>query len=137
MPNTPVAVRQGVTVIAQGGESAVELFERVGAVFVLPESQLEVATAAMGVTPAFVALIVEATVDAAVRSGLKAGLASEIFLKAVAGSAELLLARDGDTLAVRREVTSPGGSTARGLAALERNGVRVAFDDAMSAVIGR
>jgi pyrroline-5-carboxylate reductase len=137
MPNTPVAVRQGVTVIAQGGESAVELFGRVGAVFVLPESQLEVATAAMGVTPAFVALIVEATVDAAVRSGLKADLASEIFLKAVAGSAELLLARGGDTLAVRREVTSPGGSTARGLAALERNGVRVAFDDAMSAVIGR
>lgn len=135
MPNTPVAVRQGVTVIAQGGESAVALFERVGRVFVLPEAQLEVATAMMGVTPAFVAVIVEGTVDAAVRHGLKADLASEIFLAAVAGSAALLQARDGDTLAVRREVTSPGGSTARGLAALDRGGLRPTLDDAITAVI--
>jgi pyrroline-5-carboxylate reductase len=136
MPNTPVAVRRGVTCIAEGGESAVELFERVGAVFVLPESQMDAATGAMGVMPAYVALIAEANVDAAVRAGLPAGRATEIFLAALAGSTELLLARDGDTLAVRREVTSPGGSTARGLAALERNGLRTAFDDAMQAVIG-
>ena len=44
--------------------------------------------------------------------------------------------RGHDTLAVRREVTSPGGSTARGLAALERAGVRAAFDDALDAVLG-
>jgi pyrroline-5-carboxylate reductase len=42
-----------------------------------------------------------------------------------------------DTLAVRRLVTSPGGSTARGLAALEHAGVRSAFDDAMQAVLSR
>jgi pyrroline-5-carboxylate reductase len=137
MPNTPVGVRQGVTILAQGGESALELFARVGAVYVLPEAQLEVATATTGVTPAFVALVVEATVDAAVRNGLKADLASEMFLKSVAGSAALILQHGGDTLAARREVTSPGGSTARGLDALERNGLRVAFADAMSAVIGR
>jgi pyrroline-5-carboxylate reductase len=45
-------------------------------------------------------------------------------------------ARAGDFAAVRREVTSPGGSTARGLAALERTGVRGAFHDAMDAVVG-
>jgi len=45
------------------------------------------------------------------------------------------VARGYDTLAVRREVTSPGGSTARGLAALERAGVRAAFQDAIDAVV--
>jgi pyrroline-5-carboxylate reductase len=137
MPNTPVGVRQGVTILAQGGESAVALFQRVGAVHVLPESQLEVATATTGVTPAYVALIVEAMVDSAVRAGIKADLATDLFLQTLIGSAELIRSRDGDTLAIRREVTSPGGSTARGLAALERNGLRVAFDDAMSAVLNR
>jgi pyrroline-5-carboxylate reductase len=53
----------------------------------------------------------------------------------MAGSAALLLQRGCDTLAVRREVASPGGGTARGLAALERGGVRRAFQDAMDAVM--
>ena len=51
----------------------------------------------------------------------------------MAGTAALLETRDYDTLAVRREVTSPGGTTARGLAALERGGVRPAFQDAFDA----
>ena len=54
----------------------------------------------------------------------------------MAGSAELVRAREGDTLALRREVASPGGTTARGLAALERGGVRAAFDAAMDDVMG-
>ncbi len=137
IPNTPVAIGQGVTCIAAGGEFAVPLFERVGRVFVVPEEQLDVATSAMGVTPAYVALVAEASIDAAVRNGLKADLATEIFLAALAGSAQLLQARDGDTLAVRREVTSPGGSTARGLAALEAHGLRTAFDAATRAVLNR
>ncbi len=51
------------------------------------------------------------------------------------GAAALLHARDMDTLGVRRAVTSPGGVTARGLAALEAGGMRAAFDDAMDAVL--
>jgi len=135
VPNTPVSLRRGVTCLAQGGEQAVELFERVGRVFVLPESQMGVALATTSVMPAYVALVAEAAIDASVRGGLPTAQATEMFLATLAGSAELLLARDGDTLAVRREVTSPGGSTARGLAALERNGLRTAFDDALQAVI--
>ena len=54
----------------------------------------------------------------------------------LAGTAELLRRRGHDTLALRREVTSPGGTTARGLAALERAGVRAAFSDALDAVLG-
>jgi pyrroline-5-carboxylate reductase len=74
-------------------------------------------------------------VDAAVRRGLKPALAGELMTQTLAGSAALLAARGYDTLAVRREVTSPGGTTARGLAALERRGVRTAFQEAMDAVI--
>jgi pyrroline-5-carboxylate reductase len=89
----------------------------------------------MGVTPAYYALLAEAQVDAAVRHGLKPSLAGTLVVDTMAGTAALLAARDYDTLAVRREVTSPGGSTARGLAALERAGVRDAFQEAMDAVV--
>jgi pyrroline-5-carboxylate reductase len=137
MPNTPVALRRGVTCIAQGGEAAVELFERVGRVFVLPESQMDLATATIGVTPAYVALLAEAAIDAAICNGLHGEVATEMFLATLAGSAELLIRRDGDTLAARREVASPGESTVRGLAALERCGIRVAFQEAMRDVLAR
>ena len=56
-------------------------------------------------------------------------------MQTLAGTAELLRRRDYDTLAVRREVTSPGGVTARGLDALERAGLRSAFSDALDAVL--
>ena len=58
-------------------------------------------------------------------------------MQTLAGTAELLRRRDNDTQAVRREVTSPGGVTARGLDALERAGLRAAFSDALDAVLGR
>ena len=86
--------------------------------------------------PAYVALLAEAQVDAGVRHGLPPDKAAEMVVQTFAGTAALLRARGNDTLAVRREVTSPGGSTARGLAALERAGVRAAFQDALDAVLG-
>jgi pyrroline-5-carboxylate reductase len=93
------------------------------------------ATATAGVGPAYFALVVEAQVDAAVRRGLPASQAATLAVQTMAGAAALLEARGGDTLTVRREVTSPGGSTARGLAALERRGLRTAFQEALDAVI--
>ncbi|MEA2210728.1 MAG: pyrroline-5-carboxylate reductase [Solirubrobacteraceae bacterium] len=143
MPNTPVEVRRGVVCysplegIDEGVEGqVVELFGRLGSVITLPERLLEPATAIMGVGPAYQALLAEAQVDAGVRRGLAPGLASRLVVETMSGSAALLQARDYDTLTVRREVTSPGGSTARGLDALERAGVRSAFSDAMDAVEG-
>jgi pyrroline-5-carboxylate reductase len=143
MPNTPVEVRRGVTCYAAGagvGEelerALVGLFERVGVVMKLDEPLLDPATALSGVGPAYLALVAEAQVDAAVRQGLAAPTAGVLAAETMAGTAELLLARSGDTIAVRREVASPGGSTARGLAALERGGLRTAFQDASDAVIG-
>jgi pyrroline-5-carboxylate reductase len=137
MPNTPVQIRQGVVGIADGpgAERARELLAPLGEVVVVPEALLPIVTGISGVGPAYVALLVEATVDAAVRRGMPAPLAARLTVASFAGSAALVGARDGDTLGVRREVTSPGGSTARGLARLEANGVRTALDEAMGAVV--
>ena len=136
LPNTPVEIREGVTIVAEGdgAEEARPLFERLGHVFVLPERLLDAATATTGVTPAYVALLLEAHIDAAVKHGVPAPLATDLAVETFAGSTALVRARGGDTLSVRREVTSPGGSTARGLAALEEGGVRAAFMAAMKAV---
>lgn len=145
MPNTPVEVRSGVTVYVEPDPGSVdpateaqvlERFERLGTVVRLPERLLEAAAAVTSVGPAYQALLAEAQVDAAVRHGLTAALASRLVVETVAGTAQLLASRGYDTLAVRREVTSPGGSTARGLEALERARVRSAFQDAIDAVVG-
>ena len=142
MPNTAVEVRRGVICYTPAADvdpvleaDVVAHFARLGLVVRLDEPQIESATAVMGVGPAYQALLAEAQVDAAVRHGLKPELASRLVAETMAGTAALLVARDYDTLAVRREVTSPGGSTARGLAALERAGVRSAFQDAIDAVV--
>ena len=110
-------------------------FARLGVVIEVPERLMGVAGAAMGVAPAYWALFVEAWVDAAVRRGLPVATAQTLVREGMAGTAELLRHYDGDTLALRRAVTSPGGSTARGLAALERGGVRAALAEAMDEVV--
>jgi pyrroline-5-carboxylate reductase len=143
VPNTPVEVRRGVmcyapeTQVDAGLEADVlELFARLGTVVKVPEKLMGAAGALMGVGPAYQALLVEAQVDAGVRHGLAAPLAGRLVAETMAGTAALLETRDYDTLAIRREVTSPGGTTARGLAALERGGVRPAFQEAFDAVVG-
>jgi pyrroline-5-carboxylate reductase len=143
IPNTPVEVRRGVICYAPAPEvdpvlegDVMELFERLGWVVTVEERVLGAATAVAGVGPAYQALLAEAQVDAGVRHGLRPDLAGRLVVETMAGSAALLAARDYDTLTVRREVTSPGGSTARGLDALERGGVRAAFQAAIDRVTG-
>jgi pyrroline-5-carboxylate reductase len=142
-PNTPVEVRRGVlafaipdtTVNEELHARVHELFGRLGTVVDIPEGLMRVAGATGGVGPAYWALLVEAQVDSAIRRGMPPQLASQLVAETMAGSAELLRAREYDTLALRRAVTSPGGTTARGLAALERGGVRAAFAQAMDEVV--
>jgi pyrroline-5-carboxylate reductase len=143
LPSTPVEVRQGVVVRAADGHQDTRLDHDVPALFaelgLLVEVEDALVDAAMGLmscAPAYVALLAEAQIDAGVRHGVPPDKAAEMVVQTFAGTAALLRARGNDTLAVRREVTSPGGSTARGLAALERAGVRAAFQDALDAVLG-
>jgi pyrroline-5-carboxylate reductase len=113
------------------------LFAELGSLVVLDDALLDVATGLMSCAPAYVALIAEAQVDAGVRRGIPAAEGARLVVQTLAGTAELLRRRDYDTLALRREVSSPGGLTARGVAALERGGVRAAFSDALDAVLRR
>ena len=146
MPNTPVELGRGAIAFAEPEPDAGiaedlrlevrDRFARVGTVVDVPEKLMGIAGACSGVGPAYWALLVEAQVDAAIRRGLPADLASTLVIETMAGTAELLRTRDGDTFGVRREVTSPGGTTAAGLAALERGGVRAAFAGAMDDVVG-
>jgi pyrroline-5-carboxylate reductase len=89
----------------------------------------------MSCSPAYVALFTEALVDAGVREGLPEAEAKEVVTATFAGTAALL--DEHDTLAVRRSVTSPGGSTAAGLEALERGAVRAAIAEAVEASLAR
>jgi pyrroline-5-carboxylate reductase len=142
-PNTPVEVRQGVLAFARPDAEVdaerhaeiQELFGRLGTVVEVPEPLMRIAGATGGVGPAYWALLAEAHVDAAIRRGMPPHLAETLVTETMAGTAALLRARENDTLALRRAVASPGGTTARGLAALERGGVRAAFSQAMDDVV--
>lgn len=142
IPSLPVEVRQGAVVQARDGrqdeatDAAVgELFARLGALVVLEDSLVDVAMGLMSCAPAYVALVAEAQIDAGLRRGIPAAQGAELVVQTLAGTAELLRRRGNDTMAVRREVTSPGGLTARGLDALERGGLRAAFSEALDAVL--
>jgi pyrroline-5-carboxylate reductase len=142
-PNTPVEVKRGVLAFAVPDAPVPDdiqarvrdLFGRLGRVVDMPESLMRIAGATGGVGPAYWALLVEAQVDSAVRRGMPPQLASTLVTETMAGSAELLRSRGYDKLALRRAVASPGGTTARGLAALERGGVRGALAQAMDDVV--
>jgi pyrroline-5-carboxylate reductase len=149
IPSLPVEVRQGAVVQAAGpgmlegaGEDSAtrdaevaELFAELGRLVVLDDALVDVAMGLMSCGPAYVALVAEAQVDAGVRRGIPAAQGSELVVQTLAGTAELLRRRNYDTLAIRREVSSPGGLTARGVDALERGGLREAFSDALDAVL--
>lgn len=149
LPSLPVEVRKGAVVQAADAEhqgaltradgfdqQVRELFGELGTLVVLDDGLIDVAMGLMSCAPAYIALVAEAQVDAGVRHGIAPAQASALVIETLAGTAELLRSRDYDTLAVRREVTSPGGTTAKGLDALERGGVRTAFSDALDAVLG-
>jgi pyrroline-5-carboxylate reductase len=153
IPSLPVEVRQGAVVQAADPERAAAseradygddlrldrevaaLFESLGTLVVLDDSLVDVAMGLMSCAPAYVALVAEAQIDAGVRRGIPAAQGAELVVQTLAGTAELLRRRGYDTVAVRREVSSPGGLTARGVDALERGGIRAAFSDALDAVL--
>lgn len=143
MPNVAAEVRRAVLCYAPGSRAGAgpedevrALFGRLGTVVELPEALIDPATALMGCGPAFFALAVEALVDAGVRHGLEPAQAARMVVATMAGTAALLEPEPLAAERLRRRVTSPGGSTARGLAALERGRLRAAFSEAVDAAAG-
>lgn len=138
MPNVGVEVRRGVLCFAATGEEAAWVrgsLEILGRVVELPDEDFDAATAVMGCAPAYLALAIEAIADAGGEAGLDPDLARELVVDTAAGTAELL--RHHLPAAVRQAVASPGGSTEAGLEALEREGVRKAFEAAVEASLER
>lgn len=126
MPNTPAAVRQGITVACAGpgvtaGQRALceRLLAAIGAVaWVEDEALIDPVTAVSGGGPAYVFLLAELLERAAVEQGIPADLARMLARHTVAGSGALLAAGTEDAAALRRAVTSPRGTTERALAVL-------------------
>ncbi|HXQ75344.1 MAG TPA: pyrroline-5-carboxylate reductase [Acidimicrobiales bacterium] len=144
MPNTPALVGAGVSALAGGthaGESDVawaeEVLGAVGSVVRLPEPSLDAATGLSGSGPAYIFLVAEALIDAGVRVGLAREVSRTLALGTIAGAARLLLDTGEEPVTLRAQVTSPGGTTEAGVARLEANGLRRAFDEAVSAATER
>ncbi|MFI6046028.1 pyrroline-5-carboxylate reductase [Nocardia sp. NPDC051321] len=140
MPNTPMLVGQGMSVIAPGRharppqlELVTEVLGAVGKVVTVAEAQMDAVTAVSGSGPAYFFLIVEAMVDAGVGLGLTREVATQLVVQTMVGSAALL-DESGQTAAeLRAAVTSPAGTTAAAVRELERGGVRSAFLEALHA----
>lgn len=140
MPNTPATVGAGVTAIAPGSlvtadhmAQARQIFEAIGSVVEVPESLMDAVTGLSGSGPAFVALFVEALTDGGVAAGLPRATASTLALQTVLGTAQLLLETELHPAVLKDRVTSPGGTTIAGVAALERAGLRSAVIEAVQA----
>ncbi|HET9443125.1 MAG TPA: pyrroline-5-carboxylate reductase [Acidimicrobiales bacterium] len=144
MPNTPALVRAGAAAIAAGagaGEADLDwaegLLSAVGTVARVPEALLDAVTGLSGSGPAYVFLVAEALIDAGVLVGLPRDVSTGLAVQTLLGAARLLAESDQTPEALRAAVTSPGGTTAAGLRALEAAGVRSAFLEAVAAATAR
>lgn len=144
MPNTPALIGAGAAAIASGSHAeeddlawAEEILGAVGTVVRVKESLLDAVTGLSGSGPAYVFLVAEAMIEAGVLVGLPRDISSTLAIQTMLGAARLL-AESGDSPEVlRAAVTSPGGTTAAGLRALEDAGVRAAFLSAVDAAAAR
>ena len=144
MPNTPALVGCGAAAIAGGRAAGPEdlawahsILEAVGTVVTLPEASLDAVTGLSGSGPAYVFLLAEALIDAGVLVGLARPVARQLALQTLLGSARLLEETGDEPATLRAAVTSPGGTTAAGLRALEAAGFRNAILDAVAAATQR
>lgn len=143
VPNTPAAVCEGViacerkhTLSDEERALVDELLGALGTVVVVESHLLSIAGTIGGCSPAFIAMVIEALGDAAVKYGIPRAIAYEMVSQTVAGTAKLQLATGQHPGAMKDAVCSPGGTTIKGVAALEEAGMRSAFIKAIDAIEG-
>jgi len=144
MPNTPALVGAGAAAIA-GGASATEsdvdwadsILSAVGLVVRVGEPLLDAVTGLSGSGPAYVFLVAEALIEAGVLNGLARDVSRTLVVQTLLGSARLLDESGQSADELRAAVTSPGGTTAAGVRALEAAGVRSALLEAVTAATER
>jgi pyrroline-5-carboxylate reductase len=144
MPNTPALVGAGAAAIAPGrlaGDAdlawAEEILGSVGTVVRVPEVLLDAVTGLSGSGPAYVFLLVEALIEAGVLVGLPQPVSRQLVVQTVLGSAQMLAVSTEGPETLRAAVTSPGGTTAAGVRALEARGFRSAIFEAVAAATER
>lgn len=140
MPNTAARARGAMTVVARDAltceralETAQRLFALLGRTIVMHESQMDAVTAVSGCGPAYVYVVIEAMIDAAIALGLPYADAREMVAQTVLGSALLLLSGDSHPAELKTAVATPGGRTIRGLIELEEGALRATLSRAVRA----
>jgi pyrroline-5-carboxylate reductase len=144
MPNTPAVVGRAVTGVSAGTRSsdddlslAVSLFDTVGEVLVVPESQLDPLSTISGSGPAYVFYLIEQLTAAAIDKGFTPEQAKLMVQGTFRGASELLASSGDEPAELRRRVTSPKGITERAVAVLEEANLKQVFDRATDAALAR
>ena len=140
MPNTPVAVGQGVVLyhasenVSQAQvEGFLQLMGKAGGLYPLEESLMDVGAAVSGCGPAYAYLVLDAMADGGVACGLARGDAVKFAAQTLLGAAQMVLETGKHPDQLKNEVCSPGGSTIQGVRTLEQRAVRAAVMDAVIA----
>lgn len=144
MPNTPSAVDLGMAAFTVGSNATEEHSRRaravlaaVGETIEVQEDLLDAVTAVSGTGPAYVFLMAEALIEAAIREGLPHHAAEKLVHQTVRGAGELLSTSDKSAFRLRGEVTSPGGTTAAAMHVLEDGGFRALLENAVRSAAER
>ena len=144
MPNTPALVSAGMTALAMGQRAteqdmqlASAVFESVGLVVHVPDELMDAVTALSGSGPAYAFLLVEALADAGARLGLPVDVAATLAAQTLYGAGKLMRESTEPAAVLRQRVTSPGGTTAAGIAQLEAHNFRGIIDACLVAARDR
>ena len=144
MPNTPSTVGKGMTGLAAGAAATPDdvalvhrLFETVGAVVEVPESQIDALSTVSGSGPAYVYLLIEELTKAAVGMGFSVADARLMVEQTFIGATALLDASGEEPSELRRRVTSPKGTTERAVAVLQDAHLDRTFAEAADAALAR
>ena len=144
MPNTPAAIGMGVTALAKGRfatdthlVTALNILGCVGKTVIVDEAQMDAVTAVSGTGPAYVFLLAEVLIDAAMREGLTKEQAYALTYQTFAGASRLLTHDPADPAELRRRVTSPNGTTHAAVTHLQGKDWARIFIDAVHAARAR
>ncbi|GAV21803.1 pyrroline-5-carboxylate reductase [Carboxydothermus pertinax] len=139
MPNTPALISQGFTAItpSKADKLLAEIFTPLGEVVFLDEKYFDQITALSGSGPAYIYLVAEALIDGAVRLGLPRDIARKASVQTIIGAAMMLKESGAHPGELRDAVVTPGGTTAAGLYALEKQGLRGMFADCLEMAFER
>lgn len=142
LPNTPVSIGEGIiifeedhTLVPENHLLVTQLFELISHVENISTEQMGIAGLISGSAPAFVDLFIEALGDAAVKHGLNRQTAYRLVSKMVSGTGELQLATGKHPGELKDEITSPNGTTIKGVASLEKNHFRGTLIEAVDAIL--